>query len=348
MKIPDIALKVASDQKKFRTSDVFKELKGTISRQYISSELSKMVRKGQLIRAGSGQYVYYALPNNIGVLRNEVTKKFRNQDLKEHEVLDSLKKEPPFALKLRENIKSIFDYAFSEMLNNAIEHSKSEWIEVQVQNNRKEMKFIVRDRGIGVFRNVMEERKLHSELEAIQDILKGKTTTMPHSHSGEGIFFTSKVADIFVLDSFNFRLMIDNLVKDIFVQEIRPVKGTRVSFEISLNSKRHLNDVFKQYTGTKTPFEFDKTDVHIKLYTTGSVYISRSQARRVLTGLDKFKLVILDFDKVSTIGQAFADEIFRVFIGKHSDIEIKPINMNEAVTFMVERVEKPQLTLINN
>ena len=73
----------------------------------------------------------------------------------------------------------------------------------------------------------------------------------------------------------------------------------------------------------------------------GTIYVSRSQARRVLNNLDKFKSVILDFDKVPTIGQAFADEIFRVFAQRHPEIEIKAINMNEAVEFMANRVEKP-------
>ena len=48
----------------------------------------------------------------------------------------------------------------------------------------------------------------------------------------------------------------------------------------------------------------------------------------------------MDFDKVSTIGQAFADEVFRVFKEKHPNIAIQPINMDEAVRFMVERVDK--------
>ena len=54
------------------------------------------------------------------------------------------------------------------------------------------LSFIVNDSGIGIFRNIMQKRNLKSELEAIQDLMKGKTTTMPESHSGEGIFFTSK------------------------------------------------------------------------------------------------------------------------------------------------------------
>jgi len=83
-----------------------------------------------------------------------------------------------------------------------------------------------------------------------------------------------------------------------------------------------------------------RMEIQVKLYKEGIDLISRSRARQVLAGLEKFKSVILDFDKVPTVGQAFADEIFRVFKAKYPDISIKPINMNEAVTFMIGRVEK--------
>lgn len=71
----------------------------------------------------------------------------------------------------------------------------------------------------------------------------------------------------------------------------------------------------------------------------GTVYMSRSQACCVLAGFEKFKKIIFDFDRVPSIGQAFADEIFRVFQSRYPHISIEPINMNDAVKFMVGRVE---------
>lgn len=338
-------LDFASKHKIFRTSDVVKGLKTKVSRQQVSYILNDLFKKNMLVRQGSGAFIFYALPSNVFALKKLINKRLTNNNLKEHEVLDEVKRSSPFLNSLKENVDSIFNYAFSEMLNNAIEHSTSKLIDVHVGNDKDNLTFIVRDFGIGVFRNVMQKRNLKSELEAIQDLLKGKTTTQPQLHSGEGIFFTSKVGDVFVFESFNYRLRIDNTVKDIFVEEITPIKGTKVTFELSLKSKRHLNDVFKEYTNP-TSYAFDKTEIHIKLYTMGTIYVSRSQARRVLNNLDKFKSVILDFDNVPTIGQAFADEIFRVFAQKHPEIVTRPINMNEAVDFMIKRVEKPQLELI--
>jgi len=334
-------LKIAQEQKKFKAINIAHSF--GVSRQYISLILSELVNENKLVRGGLANLAFYALPENASFLGKIFHKTYQNKDLKEHEVLDEINHQAYFLNKNRENIKSIFAYAFSEMLNNAIDHSKSPRIDVKISQSGKTLTFIVRDFGIGVFRNVMQTRHLASELEAIQDLLKGKTTTAPHAHSGEGIFFTSKVADRFVLESFGLRLLVDNTIPDVFIEELKkPIQGTEVTFSIPSNSKKHLSDVFRKFQTDKGDLAFNKTEIQIKLYTMGTIYVSRSQAHRVLSGLEKFKTIILDFDKVPTVGQAFADEIFRVFLLKYPKIRIIPINMNEAVAFMVGRVEKPE------
>ena len=72
----------------------------------------------------------------------------------------------------------------------------------------------------------------------------------------------------------------------------------------------------------------------------GGHLISRSITRRILSNIEKFKVIFLDFNRVKTIRQAFADEIFRVFENKHKEITILPINVNEKVKFMIKRVDK--------
>jgi hypothetical protein len=113
-----------------------------------------------------------------------------------------------------------------------------------------------------------------------------------------------------------------------------------VYFAVATDTGKHLDDVFKRYTNTHpdSDYGFDKTEVRVKLYLMGGIHVSRSQARRILSGLDKFKTVILDFENVTSVGQAFADEIFRVFKNRHSDIQFIPTNMSAAVSFMINRV----------
>jgi anti-sigma regulatory factor (Ser/Thr protein kinase) len=333
-------LKLVRDKKQIKTSEIASLFK--VSRQFIHSILSELVREQQIVKVGSTRSAFYVPIGYAQTISRKVKLRLQNKELKEHEILESINDRLSTLSNLKENVRGIFDYAFLEMLNNAIEHSRSQNIEIEIPEEKDDIKFIVNDFGVGVFRDVMEKKKLKSELEAIQDLLKGKTTSQPKLHSGEGIFFTSRAADLFILESFGYKLRVDNKIKDIFIEELRPQKiGTKVIFSISKNSSKHLNYIFKKYQSNRGEFAFDKTEVKVRLYTLGTIYISRSQARRVMVGLEKFKSIILDFDKVPTIGQAFADEVFRVFPSQHPDISIKAINMNEAVRFMINRVGKP-------
>lgn len=345
----DKILQIAGKKDKITTAEIAKQFE--VSRQYASGLISELVAEKRLIKVGSTRSAFYVssvnagkigdlLPSRIKLIKQNST----SQKLEEHEVLNEVELRMPVILNMPENIKSIFAYAFLEMLNNAIDHSKSKTIVVDVGVDKKNKKifFVITDFGIGVFKNIKEKRKLKSGLEAIQDLLKGKTTTAPKMHSGEGIFFTSKVGDVFELASFNDVLLIDNFKGQEIVNFIgrgQKVRGTRVTFEISTDSKKHLNDIFKKFTNLDDvgSHGFDKTEIKIKLFTTGGVHISRSQARRVLSGLEKFKIVVFDFEGVPLVGQAFADEIFRVFQNTHPAIKLVAENMNDAVKFMVER-----------
>ena len=71
--------------------------------------------------------------------------------------------------------------------------------------------------------------------------------------------------------------------------------------------------------------------------------ISRSQAKRLIARFDRFKTVILDFSGVLEIGQAFADEIFRVYALAHPQVELSPVNMSEQVERMWLRAMAPRL-----
>lgn len=335
-------LEIAKKKGQIRTKDL--SVLFDVSRQYASMLIAQLIEERLLIRIGSTRNAFYILPEyakaHPQILPSKFFKRLKNIHLEEHKILAEIEEKFPQISELKEHIKNIFIFAFSEMLNNAIEHSRSKSVSVEISITDNDLRFIVNDSGIGVFRNVMQKKKLRSELEAAQDILKGKTTTIPKSHSGQGIFFTSKAADVFILDSFGQQMTVNNKTHDIAVRRIRVAKrGTRVIFRIKTDSHKHLSDVFKKYTNLsdESDYGFDKTEIRIKLYTAGGVNISRSQARRILHGLEKFKIISFDFDNVPMIGQAFADEIYRVFHNKHPNIELQEVHMNEAVKFMIER-----------
>jgi len=88
--------------------------------------------------------------------------------------------------------------------------------------------------------------------------------------------------------------------------------------------------------------DFDKTTVPMRLANSSDL-VSRSQARRVLSGLELFKEVILDFKDIEYIGQAFADEIFRVFTNMNPATSITPQNANDDVQYMINRAINTKL-----
>lgn len=321
-----------------RSSDIIKAT--GFSRAYINRYFKQLREEGHIILVGKANNARYipATKQAADLAKKnivEVRRILQNKGLEEDTVLADIKNSTGIFIGMQKNIADIFSYALLEMLNNAIEHSMSRDIRVIVKRKQECIRFDVVDKGVGIFNNIMRKKNLLNEMNAIQDLLKGKQTTAPEAHSGEGIFFTSKLADVLTIQSSRKQLIFNNMVEDIFIRDMKNVSGTRVVFTISPDSKRVIGDVFREYTDDS--FEFSKTKVVINLYKMDKEYISRSQARRVLSGLDKFKTINMDFKGVNTIGQGFADEVFRVWKLRYPDTKIIPGNMNENIEFMIKR-----------
>ncbi len=339
MDIKQIILEQLEKNERIKVSEIVKTT--GFSRGYINRFFQELRKEGKIVMIGKANKVFYVRAKRDSVQRakksiTSIHKYLKNINLSEDIVLDSIKKETGIFIDLTQNVSRILDYTFTEILNNAIEHSQSEKIKIEMQRNQNNAKFTIVDHGIGIFQNIMQKKHLRNELEAIQDLLKGKQTTMPKEHSGEGIFFTSKVADTFLIESSEKQLLFNSLIDDVFVQDLKKkAVGTKASFNISLDSQRNLEHIFKEYAGET--YEFSKTNVAVRLYKMGTLYISRSQARRIMSGLDKFKVIVLDFKHIKTVGQAFADQIFRVWKTHHPEIEIITQNTNDNINFMIKR-----------
>jgi anti-sigma regulatory factor (Ser/Thr protein kinase) len=335
-----LILSVLRSRGRVKVADIVK--KTGFSRVYVQRQFRQLVDEGRLALVGKANTAHYLLLN--GDTKEKIRKErlrvhhiLLNRKLHEDRVLRGIKDEGGIFVGLRKNLAAILEYAFTEMLNNAIEHSGSEKIEITMTRTLTDVRFEVADRGIGIFNNIMTKKRLGSEMEAIQALLKGKETTAPEAHSGEGIFFTSKVADSLVFRSSHKKLVFDNLAEDIYIKDIREVHGTKVFFLIHADARKTLREAFARYTDDS--YEFSRTGVHVKLYEKDIEYVSRSQARRILAGMERFKTIELDFSEVSTVGQAFADEIFRVWHSGYPKITIVPVNANDNVMFMIKRAQ---------
>ncbi|MCR5755621.1 MAG: DUF4325 domain-containing protein [Acetatifactor sp.] len=261
----------------------------------------------------------------------------------------------PYLKDLPENVQHIWTYAFTEILNNAIEHSKSETIYISMEKDYLTTKMWILDRGIGIFNNIvqyMKEKYSRDDInieDAVVELFKGKLTTAKESHSGEGIFFTSRMMDSFYILSSNTFFSHDNIldytVKEFINKGPSDVLstgvncGTVVFLQMSNYSKKTAKEVFDMFA--PMDIGFVKTSIPIKHACCEFGYpVSRSQARRLCTRFDEFEEVILDFDGVDNIGQAFAHEIFNVFQRNHPNLKLIVENAVPYVENMIKRVQK--------
>jgi len=329
-------LQLINEKKSASGTEIARHL--DISKQAVNKHIKTLVREHKILKKGVTKGATYILADETtpATTLPKINDKLELKGLEEHEVFKNIELRTNLGNLLSEHALTIVRYAFTEILNNAIDHSASQTCSVQLIFDQYDAKFIIRILVIGIFHSIMSKFGMKDEQEALGELLKGKKTTMAERHSGEGIFFSSKSADTVAFRSHNINLVFDNLKNDVFVEQKRFIKGTEVRFSISRNSKRDLANIFSRYSPEEYDYRFERTRVMVDLL--AGDYVSRSEAKRLLAGLENFKDIILDFKKASSIGQGFADEIFRVFQNDHPDIRIMVENTNPVIQQMISHV----------
>lgn len=247
-------------------------------------------------------------------------------------------------LSLHPNVLGIAQHGFTEMLNNAIDHSCGRKVFVTAEQDQNTLYMFISDDGVGIFKKITEALELPDKRLALLELSKGKFTTDPARHWGEGVFFTSRMFDGYFIDAngLQFRHR-SNQDRDWLDQTDAGLKGTSVFMAIGLNSQRTTTEVFQAFMNAPEDYDFSKTIVPMKLAQIGDEQlVSRSQAKRLIARFDRFKTVVLDFTGIESIGQAFADELFRVYAGAHPQVELLPMHMTEQVERMWLRAIAPK------
>lgn len=301
------------------------------SRQRAHHYLVREIKNGNIIKTGRTRWTLYFLASGNHIEFIEKIKK----GLAEDRVWSQYVR--PIVLSCSENVYRICAYGFTEIFNNAIDHSKGTTIftDIEIRNNKLVVKII--DNGIGIFKKIQQALNLPSIKESILHLSKGKFTTDPSKHTGEGIFFTSRMFDSFSIFSSDTCYTFQNEGWFLSPEKNENFgQGTLIEMMISLNSKKTPKGVFDQYTDQEIGFR--KTIVAVALSADpNDPHVSRSQAKRLLIGLEKFRTIVLDFKGVVSVGQAFVDEVFRVFQNEYPDIVIHYINANDEVEAMIKR-----------
>ena len=309
-----------------------------ISRQAVNKHLRQLCEEGILEQSGKTNATRYRLAilsDWIG--RYEIKPKLLEEIVWAQDVEDQLG-------SLSDNASGIWHHGFTEMFNNAIDHSDGSIIRVGITRTIVGAEMWIHDDGCGIFKNIQKTLGLLDERHAILELSKGKLTTDPDRHTGEGIFFTSRMFDKFAILSGGIYFSHEFGEKEDWILERNQDLGeTSVFMKLKSKTTRTTEEVFNQFTSGED-LGFTKTVVPVRMVRLGEdSLISRSQAKRLLVRIEKFQKVLFDFQGIENIGPAFADEIFRVFARQHPEIELVPINTCSKTEKMIARARNVEI-----
>ena len=247
----------------------------------------------------------------------------------------------PLLADLPENVAKIWRYAFTEMMNNAIEHASAKNILCAVKTDPVKTTVLIADDGVGIFRKIRDFMKMQSGeeiplAECASFLLAGKFTTAKEGHSGEGIFFTSHMMDEFLIISDEIVFTRNNF-RDEQMQLATPYGSTIVQMTLANQTTKTTLEVFNRFSDVEDGFF--RTQIPVAHMFPDGGPVSRSEARRLGEILPKFKEAVLDFANVDDVGQAFVHELFVVWQRNHPDIRLKVENACDDVLWMIRRVQ---------
>jgi anti-sigma regulatory factor (Ser/Thr protein kinase) len=306
-----------------------------VSRQTAYNWLSRMTAEGLLTKEGNKRSTRYHLNAQRattypleGLTENEV---WGHERIALRQFDPDIEEMPTF--------RQVLNFAFTEMVNNAIDHSRGSELRVRWFLKENMLAFEIEDDGIGAFESLRESRGLKDDFEAVGELSKGKQTTDPARHSGLGIFLTSRLVNRFVLAANHLTWTVDTDLDDSAVGWLdRPRHGTLVRCEVLYDTTMTLTAVMSALQDPVTQ-RLNKTSIRIDLFRQGD-FVSRTEAKLIGARLEGFEVIELDFRGITQIGQGFADELFRVWANDHPSSHLVPVNANPAVRAVIASVER--------
>ena len=303
-----------------------------ISRMTVHRHLKALQQQNKIIQNGKTHKTHYTL-NTLNELQLSLK---LTPHLQETNVLDAYLSNK--LDDLSKSVRFIVEFGFTEMLNNVIDHSQAKSVDITFKRNENLLTLIIQDNGVGVFSRIQKIFHFENYHECLLHLSKGKLTTDPTNHTGEGIFFSSRGFDEFYLEANGLCFYRNNIENDWSLQKSDVKKGSKITMKVDVNSKRVMREIFDAYTEDDDDHAFIATDLLVNLSQyEGERLISRSQAKRLLARLTSFTRLMLDFATVESVGQGFVDEMFRVYPSKNPNVSIFYKNANPEVEFMIKR-----------
>lgn len=240
-----------------------------ISRQAAHQHINQAVKDGIITAGGSGRARYYEIRPLVDLIYEFELSSQLQEDLiwREHV--------RPALGHLADNVLQICEYGFTEMFNNAIDHSEGTQATIRIFCTAKGIRLDIMDNGVGIFRKIQRALNLADARLALLELGKGKFTTDPDRHSGQGIFFTSRAFDHFIILSHDLSYVHGGSEKQDWLLN-EPEAGetdasglrmsTYIMMTIDARSKRDLKAVLDEYASADVgDYGFTKTKVPVEL-----------------------------------------------------------------------------------
>ena len=306
-----------------------------ISRQAANKYLRQLVAEGILIASGQTRDRSYSLAATRPWRRS-----YPLDGSLEEDVLWRRDIAPALG-DLPRHLLDIWAFCVTEMLNNAMDHSGGTSVRVTVLKTSANSAILIQDDGVGIFHKLQTELHLLDERHAVLELSKGKLTTDPQRHTGQGIFFSSRMVDRFEILSRGIHFIHTNTAPaDVVQPESKRTNGTTIILTLSHTATQTVRGICEQYASDSEDLAFNKTIFPVTLAQYGQEQlVSRSQAKRLLARVDQFRIVVLDFEGLDFIGPAFADEIFRVFARNHPEVEIVAMRTSPSVQAAIDAAQ---------
>ncbi len=124
-----------------------------ISRQALNVHLRSLIDDGKIIKTGSTRNACYHISAGPEIKEN-FGAEFRVTGLDESRIYQRLSLSLNLSRGLKAEVESIAHYAFTEMLNNVIDHSGSARTRVRASLGAGTFSFEIKDWGKGVFASI--------------------------------------------------------------------------------------------------------------------------------------------------------------------------------------------------
>jgi anti-sigma regulatory factor (Ser/Thr protein kinase) len=304
------------------------------SRRAVQAALRRLVDAQWLRREGSRSRPVY----HPGALR-QVARSYTLYGLQE-----DIPWQRDFAphFELPRHVARMLQHGFTELLNNAIDHSGGSSVTVSLRQTPSHVQLLVSDDGCGVFDKICSSFDITDAQHAMLELSKGRLTSQPEAHTGRGLFFCSQLADVFDIHANNTAYQRRAWEASGWqAGRALPRQGSSIYMAIALDTTRSLDQVMEAWSLAGDGIEFDHTRVCLRLLAgPGQALDSRAQARRVAARLPSFKRVEISFEGVEDVGHGFTDELFRVFARARPEVELVPTHMTPRIAALVASARK--------